>query len=436
MGVSYLDKKNAVKTPVERLLIRLHIGAVALQRKPLCYVALLAYLVLIVIFGPPHNGAAPEDVFTALAIGIHRTLYPLYAIAGLLALIVLFGYPCGARKASKALARAGIVNSVGEAPMLLIRRRDRYDPRLLRYEFDSANLPLSYWQDHQAEIEAALNICVIKMSCSRGKHRIRLSCVPAGEGIPDYAEYTPDVLPAEEAKLALGVGLVGTVTVDLSKTAHLLIAGNTGSGKTVLLRCLLRQAVEKGYRVYIADYKGGIDFSPWWHEHCTVAYDEKDVLTMLQTLVEELKRRMVLLKLHCTNCIERHNAVTDQRLPRIIIAFDEIAEALDKTGADKPRKEHIAQVEQCLATLSRLGRACGIHLIIGVQRPDVNAVPAQIKTNLSYRCYSRADHVLSMIALDNTSAAELIPKDSRGRFIDSEGQLFQAYYLKEESTYA
>ena len=432
-----MDKKNAGKTPVERLLIRLHVGTIALQCKPLCYVALLAYLVLIVIFGPPHYGAAPEDAFTALAISIHRTLYPLYTIAGLLALIVLFGYPYGARKAAKALARAGIVNSAGEAPMLLIRRKDCHDPRLLRYEFDSADLPLSYWQDHQQEIEAALNICVIKMDCSHGKHRVRLSCVPAGEGIPDYVEYTSAVLPAEETQLALGVGLIGSITVDLSKTAHLLIAGNSGSGKTVLLRCLLRQAVEKGYQVYIADYKGGIDFSPWWHEHCTVAYDEDNVLTMLRTLVEELKHRMVLLKLHCVNNIERRNAVTDQRLPRIIIAFDEIAEALDKTGADKARKEHISRIEQCLATISRLGRACGIHLIIGVQRPDVNAVPAQIKTNLSYRCCSRVDHVLSMIALDNTSAADQIPKDSRGRFIDSEGQVFQAYYIKEEEpTYA
>ena len=155
---------------------------------------------------------------------------------------------------------------------------------------------------------------------------------------------------------------------------------------------------------------------------------------MLQALVEELKHRMAVLELHCVNNIERRNAVTDQRLPRFIIAFDEIAEALDKTGADKARKEHIAQVEQCLATISRLGRACGIHLIIGVQRPDINAVPAQIKTNLSYRCCSRADHVLSMIALDNTSAADQIPKDSRGRFIDNEGQVFQAYYIKEEET--
>ena len=88
---------------------------------------------------------------------------------------------------------------------------------------------------------------------------------------------------------------------------------------------------------------------------------------------------------------------------------------------------------RCLTTISRLGRACGIHLIIGVQRPDVNAVPPQIKTNLSYRCCSRADNVLSMIALDNTRAADEIPKDSQGRFIDGEGNVFQAYYLDDNA---
>lgn len=250
----------------------------------------------------------------------------------------------------------------------------------------------------------------------------RIGCVPSHGSFPQ-----------EESRLALGVGVVGTVTVDLSKTAHMLIAGNSGSGKTVLLRCLLRQAVQKGYQVCIADYKGGIDFSPWWHRHCTVMYDEDSVLTMLRQAVEELKRRMTLLKSLGANNIERCNAMHGAYLPRIIIAFDEIAEALDKTGADKTRKDHIAQVEQCLATISRLGRACGIHLIIGVQRPDVNAVPAQIKTNLSYRCCSRADNILSQIALDSTAAADQIPKDSRGRFLDSDGTVFQAYYMREES---
>ena len=239
-------------------------------------------------------------------------------------------------------------------------------------------------------------------------------------------------MSAEESALALGQGLVGQITVDLNKTAHILVAGNSGSGKTVLLRCLLYQAVAKGYQVHIADFKGGIDFGAWWHDHCRITYDEDSVLEMLQAVVAELKRRMALLKSADANNIERFNAVSDTPLSRIIIAFDEIAEALDKTGADKLRKEHIAQMEQCLSTISRLGRACGIHLIVGVQRPDVNAVPAQIKTNLSYRCCSRADNVLSMIALDNTSAADQIPKDSQGRFIDSEGQMFQAYYLKEE----
>lgn len=426
-------KRKAGKTPAEYLLTRLHVGAVAMQRNPLCYVYLLVYFVVVMIAGAYRSKPTPDDVFANLAAGVSNVLYPVYAIAGLLLLVIIFGYPRGARKASKALAQAGIVNSVGEAPMLLTVQKDKYNKHLLRYEFDSASLPLSYWQDHQGEIEAALDVNIVKMKCSRGKHRIWISCVPAGDGIPDYVEYTDTVIPQEESRLALGVGLVGTVTVDLSKTAHMLIAGNSGSGKTVLLRCLLRQAVQKGYQVCIADYKGGIDFSPWWHRHCTVMYDEDSVLTMLRQAVEELKRRMTLLKSLGANNIERCNAMRGAYLPRIIIAFDEIAEALDKTGADKARKNHIAQVEQCLATISRLGRACGIHLIIGVQRPDVNAVPAQIKTNLSYRCCSRADNILSQIALDSTAAADQIPKDSRGRFLDSDGTVFQAYYMREES---
>lgn len=111
-----MQKKNADKTPAERLLLRLYVGAVALQHNPLYYVALLVSLVLVVLLGSPLHGAPPDDLFTSLAAGLHRTLYPLYAIAGLLACIVLFGYPHGARKASRALARAGIVNSSGKPP--------------------------------------------------------------------------------------------------------------------------------------------------------------------------------------------------------------------------------------------------------------------------------------------------------------------------------
>ena len=83
-----------------------------------------------------------------------------------------------------------------------------------------------------------------------------------------------------------------------------------------------------------------------------------------------------------------------------------------------------------LATLARLGRAFGIHLILATQRPDANILPGQIKNNMDFRVCGRAESVLSGIILDNTSAAEQIPKDARGRFITGDGTVFQAYYME------
>ena len=86
-----------------------------------------------------------------------------------------------------------------------------------------------------------------------------------------------------------------------------------------------------------------------------------------------------------------------------------------KTGADNERKKLLAQIENKLSTIARQGRAFGIHLILATQRPDATIIPGQIRNNMDFRVCGRADSVLSQIILDNTSAAEQIPKDARGR---------------------
>ena len=119
-------------------------------------------------------------------------------------------------------------------------------------------------------------------------------------------------------------------------------------------------------------------------------------------------------------------------MPRLVFACDEVAEVLDKTGRSKEDKELLAQIENRLSTIARLGRAFGIHLILATQRPDANIIPGQIKNNMDFRVCGRADSVLSQIILDNTSAAEQIPKDARGRFITGDGTVFQGYLFDEE----
>ena len=91
----------------------------------------------------------------------------------------------------------------------------------------------------------------------------------------------------------------------------------------------------------------------------------------------------------------------------------------------------MAQIESRIATIARLGRAFGIHLLLATQRPDANILCGQIKNNISHRICGRADNVLSGIILDSTAAAEEIPSDARGRFIDNNGVIFQAYWFDE-----
>lgn len=109
-----------------------------------------------------------------------------------------------------------------------------------------------------------------------------------------------------------------------------------------------------------------------------------------------------------------------------------MAEVLDKTGLSKDQKELVTKIESKLSVIARQGRAFGIHLILATQRPDANILSGQIRNNIDYRVCGRADNVLSQIILDNADAADKIPKDAQGLFVNHEGMVFRAYLFDEE----
>lgn len=197
----------------------------------------------------------------------------------------------------------------------------------------------------------------------------------------------------------------------------------------MLLKLLLMQALHKGAEVYIADFKGGVDFPKVWHEKCHMVFREDDLLYVLGQLTAVLEyRKGRLAETGCPN-IDAYNEATGDGLPRLVFACDEVAELLDRTGRSKEQKELVSQIESRLALIARQGRAFGIHLILATQRPDATIIPGQIRNNLDFRVCGRADSVLSQIILDNTSAADQIPKDARGRFLLHDGTVFQGYFI-------
>ena len=354
-----------------------------------------------------------------------------YLLAGAAALLALLLYPFGRRAAKDQLQCIGLINHAGMPPNLLRKYRDKDNPRITVWEFQNQSIPLQEWDKKRLAIETALGITIVKLAYAKGKSRVLVYAVSAGDDLPEVLKWKDSYLSPKSFVLVLGESYTGPVTVNLAHIPHILLGGSTGSGKSVLLKLLLMQALHKGAEVYIADFKGGVDFPKVWHEKCRMCFTEEDLRDTLDQLAAVLEYRKSAFKaLGCPN-IDAYNETTEQPLPRLIFACDEVAEMLDKTGADNERKKLLAQIENKLSTIARQGRAFGIHLILATQRPDATIIPGQIRNNMDFRVCGRADSVLSQIILDNTNAAEQIPKDARGRFITGDGIVFQGYLFDE-----
>ena len=354
-----------------------------------------------------------------------------YLIVGGAVLAVLMIYPFGRKAAQDQLQSIGLANHAGMAPDLLRKRRDRDNPHVTVWEFRNQSIPLTAWEDKRAAIEAALDVTIIKIVFGKSKSRVLVYAVPTQTSLPEVLRWSDAYLSPDSFVLTLGESLMGPVTVNLAYIPHILLGGSTGSGKSVLLKLLLMQSLRKGAEVYIADFKGGVDFPKVWHQKCRMCFTEADLLYTLNQLVAVLEyRKGRLAETGCPN-LDAYNEATGENLPRLVFACDEVAEVLDKTGRSKEDKELLAQIESKLATIARLGRAFGIHLILATQRPDATIIPGQIKNNLDCRVCGRAESVLSSIILDNGSAAEQIPKDARGRFITGDGTVFQGFLFDD-----
>ncbi len=342
------------------------------------------------------------------------------------------GTPLGGKRIANNLRRSGPVNQAGEPPILLAKRKSEDNPRVTVMEFAANAIPLSAFLDKIGDIEAALDVHVMKITEGSSKRRILLYVVLAKYHLPKTLYWRNEYLSMKNFVLVLGENLLGKVTVNLARIPHILLGGSTGSGKTKLLQLLLLQCILKGARVILADFKGGADFGKIWRKRCEFVCDEDTLIIVLRKIVNELDRRKIVLsRCECAD-IDEYNQRYKAKMQRIIFACDEVGALLSKTGASKEQKEKIALIEGYLTTIACLGRSFGITLILATQRPDMDTLPGKVKSVIDCRVCGRASNVLSMIILDNTSANEQIPKDSQGLFIMHDGTLFQAYLFDEE----
>lgn len=359
-----------------------------------------------------------------------------FIIIGELLIVSLIGTPLSATRVQKCLASVGFTDKAGKTPLLVSRFKDG---KAEVFEFYSPTIPLKEYEK-KSIIENAMNIQIVDITVGNDLQHIQLKTVPAKNKLPDKIEWDNSLLSKKTSELILGESLLDTVSVDLDISPHILIGGSTGSGKSVLFKLMLAQCIQKGFDVYIADFKGGVDFNGQWREKAEVFTNarigieeaRKKLLKRLTYLENELDTRIALFDKYKCKDIIQYNKKFNCNLQRIVFGCDEIAELLDKTGFDKDNKAVVAQIESKISLLARQGRAFGIHLIFATQRPDSEILKGQIKNNFDIRICGRADKVLSQIILDTPEAAEKIPKDKQGVFLTNTGILFKAYYLNED----
>ncbi len=258
------EKDNINKRTENRhLLRRVKAGFAAVKTTPYKGLLLALYLAgaaLVWLFRAHLFSLDTYGMFSPVLGAVIDLLIPLYGVGGLLALLVLLGTPWGGRAAKEGLQKAGLTNHAGEAPVLIAKRLDADNPRLTVWEFDPCGIPLVEWEDKRARIETALNLTIAKMTWGEGRKIIRVYAVPAESDFPALLRWKDRYLSPDSFVLVLGESPTGPVTVNLAHVPHILLGGSTGSGKSVLLKLLLMQSLHKGAEVYIADFKGGVDF--------------------------------------------------------------------------------------------------------------------------------------------------------------------------------
>ena len=208
--------------------------------------------------------------------------------------------------------------------------------------------------------------------------------------------------------IALGKDITGrSVFGDLDDMPHLLIAGTTGSGKTVCVNTCILSLLFRGspndLKFLMIDPKMVelMPFNGLPHLLCPVVTDAKKAAVALNWVVSEMESRYVLLSKAGVRNIEAYNE-KQEKIPYIIVIVDEFADLMS-VARD--------QIENAITRLAQLSRAVGIHLILATQRPSVDVITGVIKANLPARVsFKVASKVDSRTVLDSNGAESLLGK--------------------------
>jgi len=346
-------------------------------------------------------------------------------------------------------------------------------PVITRYEIEPATgVKGSQVVNLAKDLARALSLVSIRVvETIPGKNTMALELPNAKRQMIRLAEILgSEVYNSAPSQLAMGLGkdIIGApVVVDLAKMPHCLVAGTTGSGKSVginaMILSLLYKAEARDVRLILIDPKM-LEMSVYEgisHLLCPVVTDMKQAANALNWCVGEMERRYKLMSKLGVRNLAGYNKKIDEakareesipnpfsltpeapepleRLPYVVIVIDELADLMMVVGK---------KIEELIARLAQKARAAGIHLILATQRPSVDVITGLIKANIPTRiAFSVGSKIDSRTILDQMGAEALLgmgdmlymasgtglPIRVHGAFVSDEEVHRVVAYLKEQ----
>ncbi len=332
------------------------------------------------------------------------------------------------------LSKYGLLFSV-EAPKKGIEISEVVKgPTITRYWVNPNDVLVKEINSKLDDIALAMGVQSVSMTQERGKLYLEVPNLPEAREKVYFKHIYDEFCKKKRHPLEIPIGVTASgevLTVAINKCPHMLIAGATGSGKSVCLNVVLNSiilnATPKEVRMILADPKR-VELSAYEgipHLKMPIAKTIEEIILALEYSVKEMERRYELLAEARVKNIEAYHE-KGYELPYLLVVVDEVASAM---------VQNASTVEECVMRLSAEARAAGIHLILATQRPSVDVITGVIKANLpSAIAFATKSNADSRVILDQSGAEKLLGSGDGLLMLPDRANLtrFQGAFLRDE----
>ena len=330
----------------------------------------------------------------------------------------------------KIFTTSGLTNGVGDTPKLVYTKRlDNYRTQL---DFDANGIGISEFEDKKERIESMFGMEIESIIVGKRPGRVLVTfnkrSMPTSVTYDEVSE--EKVLPSDS--FYVGQSSEGVITQRIADLPHMLVAGTTGSGKSIFFKQCLLGLLEstKHLQVYIIDLKGGleaIDFKD--APNVKIVKRVTDAVEVLQLVEKEMMNRFTYLE------EKNHKEIVPSRdkKDRIIVAVDEASVLYkNRNRYDDDYKQGL-EARKLADSISKLSRAAAIHLILATQKLDKDVIPTSVSENITGRMAFRSTSLQgSLVVLGNKDSTELPQIAGRGIWsVGNKKTIVQSPYIKD-----